>query len=67
MIDMKLSVAFERMAKWDTVKVKDAFHFLQRGRDPITESGFTPEKLVSDVSLLILGGLSTRYLVYNVH
>jgi hypothetical protein len=39
-----------------SVKVKDVFYFLQKGRDPETGAGFTPDALIAEASLLILGG-----------
>jgi len=48
--------ADERIAKGDTNTTKDAFYFLQKGRDPQTGEGFTSHELVAEASLLILCG-----------
>lgn len=52
--------ADERILKGDKLETKDVFYFLQKGRDPETGEGFTLHELVSEASLLILGGKLTR-------
>lgn len=49
--------ASERIANADKVTVKDVFYFLQKGRDPETGEAFTLPELVSESSLLIVGGM----------
>ena len=48
--------ASERIANENRVKTRDVFHFLQEGRDPETGEAFTLPELVSESSLLIVGG-----------
>lgn len=48
--------ADERILKGDKLDTKDVFYFLQKGTDPETGEGFTLHELVSEASLLILGG-----------
>lgn len=49
--------ASERIANADKVTTKDVFYFLQKGRDPETGEIFTLPELISESSLLILGGM----------
>lgn len=49
--------ALERIANADKVTTRDVFYFLQKGRDPETGEAFTLPELVSESSLLILGGM----------
>ncbi|MCJ1261249.1 hypothetical protein MMC22_001113 [Lobaria immixta] len=51
--------ADERILKGDKLDTKDVFYFLQKGTDPETGEGFTLHELVSEASLLILGGTDT--------
>lgn len=49
--------ARNRIANADKVTTKDVFYFLQNGRDLETGEAFTLPELVSESSLLILGGM----------
>lgn len=55
--------ADERILKGDKLDTKDVFYFLEKGTDPNTGEGFTLQELVSEASLLILGGKSCSLLI----
>lgn len=55
--------ADERILKGDKLDTKDVFYFLRKGTDPNTGEGFTLQELVSEASLLILGGKSCSLLI----
>ena len=59
--------ASERIANADKIKTRDVFSFLQRGQDPETGEKFSPPELISESSLLILGGTKFKFSFYCPH
>ena len=59
--------ASERIANADKIKTRDIFSFLQKGQDPETGEAFSLPELISESSLLILGGTHVQIFLYCPH